>query len=100
MVRFEDLIFHAKEVTTTVCTCAGGKMKNGDFVYIVDSAKKGVGAHGKMEQRTSFIDAIVRYGKNTNRLTSYTVEDLKFARKSLDRNMMEFFGYQDPKIDL
>jgi hypothetical protein len=97
MVRFEDLIFHAKEVTTNVCTCAGGKMKKGDFVYIVDSAKKGVGAHGKMEQRTSFIDAIVRYGKDTNRLVSYTVEDLKFSRKSLDRNMMEFFGYLDPK---
>jgi hypothetical protein len=75
-------------------------MKKGDFVYILDSAKKGASAHGKMELRTSFIDAIVRYGRDTNRLTTYMVEDLKFARKTLDRNMMEFFAYLDPTMDL
>jgi hypothetical protein len=48
IVRFEDLVFHAKETTRQVCECAGGKlMTRNKFQYIVDSAKKGVGAHGK-----------------------------------------------------
>ena len=91
IVRFEDLVFHAKEVTTTVCHCAGGEMKP-KFTYIVNSAKKGAAAHGK--DRTSFVDAIIRYGKDTNRLNSMTPEDLEFARASLDPNLMEFFNYQ------
>jgi hypothetical protein len=99
IVRFEDLIFSAKEVTTTVCKCAGGNMKEQDFVYIVDSAKKGVGAHGAQSQRTSFIDAIVRYGKDADRLAGLTPADIEFARKSLDRNLIELFGYLDPPED-
>jgi hypothetical protein len=99
IVRFEDLIFHAKEVTTAVCECAGGEMKKQDFMYIVDSAKKGLGAHGKLSQRTSFIEAIIRYGKDTGRLSGMTPEDIEFARKSLDRDLVEFFGYLDPPQD-
>jgi hypothetical protein len=49
IVRFEDLVFHAKETTRQVCECAGGQMMGKKFYYIVDSAKKGVGAHGKGE---------------------------------------------------
>lgn len=94
IVRFEDLIFHAKNVTETVCQCAGGEMKNHGFQYIVDSAKKGVGAHGKMEERTSMIQAIIRYGKDSSRLSGFKEEDLEFARKNLDPKLMEFFGYQ------
>lgn len=48
MVRFEDLVFHPKEVTKQVCECAGGQMMNKKFSYIVESAKKGKGAHGKV----------------------------------------------------
>lgn len=50
MVRFEDLVFHPKETTTAVCECAGGQMMNRKkFGYIVESAKKGKGAHGKVK---------------------------------------------------
>jgi hypothetical protein len=49
LVRFEDLVFHPEETTKTVCECAGGKMRrDGTFHYVVDSAKKGIGAHGKV----------------------------------------------------
>jgi hypothetical protein len=99
IVRFEDLIFHAKEVTMAVCECAGGEMKEQDFMYIVDSAKKGLGAHGKQSQRTSFIEAIIRYGKDKGRLSGMSPEDIEFARKSLDRDLVEFFGYLDPPQD-
>jgi hypothetical protein len=48
MVRFEDLVFHPKETTRKICECAGGEMRRTKFNYIVESAKKGVGAHGKV----------------------------------------------------
>jgi hypothetical protein len=51
LVRFEDLVFHPKETTTAVCKCAGGEMMNKQFSYIVESAKKGKGAHGKVRDR-------------------------------------------------
>jgi hypothetical protein len=53
MVRFEDLVFHPRETTQKVCECAGGQlMRKNKFIYIVDSAKKGVGAHGKVRVMT------------------------------------------------
>jgi hypothetical protein len=48
LVRFEDLVFHPKETTTAVCECAGGRIIPRKFSYIVESAKKGIGAHGKV----------------------------------------------------
>jgi hypothetical protein len=99
IVRLEDLIFHTKEVTTTVCRCAGGEMKKQDFVYIVESAKYGRGGHGAQSKQTSYIDAIVRYGKDTGRLSGLTPEDIEFARNTLDRELMKFFGYLDPPHD-
>ena len=94
IVRFEDLIFHAKDVTTTVCHCAGGEMTK-EFIYIVDSAKKGTpGAHGSKKDRTSFVDAIIRYGKDTDRLNGFTPDDVEFARRNLNLKLMNLFGYQ------
>jgi hypothetical protein len=93
IVRFEDLIFHAKEVTTQVCNCAGGTMQP-RFSYIQNSAKKGTpGAHGKDGEKTSFIDAIVKYGKETSRLDGFTADDIAFARSHLNLKLMDLFGY-------
>lgn len=91
-VRYEDLLFHPKNVTETVCFCAGGKMNKGNFKYVVDSAKKGKGAHGKV--RTGYIDAIIKYGSDRNRYNGYGKADLKYAREHLDETMMREFGYQ------
>jgi hypothetical protein len=94
IIRFEDLIFHARNVVTTVCHCAGGEMTE-EFTYIVNSAKKGTpGVHGKKEDRTSFIDAIIRYGKDTDRLNGFTPDDIEFARRNLNLKLMDLFGYQ------
>jgi hypothetical protein len=94
LVRFEDLIFHAKEVTTKVCECAGGTMQP-KFTYITNSAKKGTpGAHGSKQDRTSFIDALVRYGKDTDRLNGFTKEDIEFARSNLNLELMGLFSYE------
>lgn len=99
MVRFEDLIFHPKEVVQAVCECAGGDLKHGrdglGFQYIVQSAKVTEG-HGK--DKTGYIDAMVRYGTDRYRWKSggMTDEDRQFATDYLNRELMEQFGYQYP----
>jgi hypothetical protein len=91
-VRYEDLLFFPKEVTETVCKCAGGSMNPGKFMYQVDSAKKGKGAHGNV--RTGYVDAIIKYGSERHRYNGYFPEDLKYAREHLDVAMMQEFGYK------
>ena len=48
IVRFEDLQFHAKEMISLVCECAGAVPKdpNAEFTYIVDVGKGGAGHSG------------------------------------------------------
>lgn len=91
-VRYEDLLFHPKLVTETVCKCAGGVMNGDKFSYVVDSAKKGLGAHGSV--RTGYIDAIIKYGSERHRYNGYHPEDLIYAREHLDPALMEDFGYK------
>jgi hypothetical protein len=91
-VRYEDLLFHPKAVAETVCHCAGGTMNRGKFQYVVDSAKKGIGAHGSV--RTGYVDAIIKYGSDRSRYKGYYPEDLVYTRENLDPILMEEFGYQ------
>ena len=87
----EDLVFHPKEVTKTVCECAGGELKP-KFTYIVNSAKKGDAAHGK--ERTSYVDALVKYGSERGRYDGFEEADLEFVKHSLDPKLLELFGYR------
>jgi hypothetical protein len=112
MVRFEDLIFHPETVTRTVCECFGGRLdvdgpdaqyekeeRHGhhaapQFVYIVDSAKKGA-VHGST--KTGYVDAMIRYGTDRgDRWQNWTADDLQFARQYLDPTLMRMFGYRLP----
>jgi len=94
LVRYEDLLFFPKETVTTVCECAGGSMKkNGEFKYIVSSAKKGEAAHGKMSERTGYIDAIVKYGTDEHRYDGFHEEDLQYVRDNINDEYMSIFGY-------
>lgn len=71
---------------------------DGTFVYIVDSAKKGDGAHGKV--RTGYIDAIMKYGSEKNRYKDYKFQrDLEYIRDNVDPFLMEVMGYppSDPE---
>ena len=94
IVRYEDLLFHTKEVTQQVCTCAGGEMSPFSFKYIVGTAKRGVTAHGS--DRTGFVEALIKYGKADKRAAKFTDRDLEFARENLDPEMMQLFGYKHP----
>ena len=96
IVRFEDVIFHPKLVTKTVCECAGGAMnEHQPFKYIVDSAKKGR-AHGAEGQKTSYVDALVKYGTEAGRYKGFAAADLEYARQHLDPDLMRLFGYRYP----
>jgi hypothetical protein len=98
MVRFEDIIFHPKQITQTICECAGGQLHtNQPFIYVVDSAKKGA-AHGT--DKTSYVDALVKYGTERGRYTGFTRDDLQYALKHLDPDLMRLFGYHYPTTDV
>jgi len=93
LVRIEDLIYHPEETTEIVCKCAGGAMReDGKFVYIVNSAKKGERAHGKV--RTGMVDAIIKYGTFQKRYEGYFSHiDLKYIRDHVDPELMEMMKY-------
>ena len=93
IVRFEDLIFHPKKVTKIACECAGGQLNKHPFRYQVESAKKGI-AHGK--EKTSYVDALIKYGTEHGRYKGYEEADLDFAKDHLDSHLMEIFGYKYP----
>jgi hypothetical protein len=96
LVRYEDLVFHPEETTRQVCQCAGGKLRPRKFRYIVNSAKKGVAAHGT--ERTGYIDAILRYGTEARRYDGYTsAADLQYIHDHVDPMLMELTRY--PAID-
>jgi len=100
VVRFEDLLFHARNVTTQVCKCAGGALRmDGSFRYVLESAKRGPNAHGPMEARTGFLKALTKYGKAVHRLDGFRKTDIAYAREHLDPTMMDFFRYVHPSED-
>lgn len=66
--------------------------RDGKFGYIVNSAKKGVSAHGKI--RTGMVDAIIKYGSDKKRYSSYTsTKDLEYIRDNVDPELMRLMGY-------
>ena len=98
IVRFEDLVFHAVEVITEVCHCAGGVMKstsnNSTFQYVVGSTK--TGEHGHKIGSTGLIEAMIKYaGKDSeHRYDQMTSADFAFAKKTLaSTKLMEEYGY-------
>jgi len=94
MVRFEDLIFHTKNVTTQICACAGGVLRDDrPFFHIVDSAKQGPG-HGKI--RTGMADAWVKYGTPMPPRNHFSHTDAKAARLFLNAELMDVFAYPHP----
>ena len=97
IIRFEDLVFHPKQLTKIVCECAGGSMRDdGTFQYIVESAKKGESAHGKV--RTGYVDAIIKYGSELKRYHKYRwKQDLEYIRDHVDSELMQLMRY--PSID-
>lgn len=89
IIWMEDLVLHARNVTTQVCQCVGGTIKS-DFQYIVDSAKPSHCRSGN----SSLVDVILRYGKFEEWTSRMTNEDLELAQTALNPKLMDSFGYQ------
>jgi len=98
MVRFEDVLFFAKNVTAQACACMGGTLLP-KFQHIRKSAKKGK-VHG--QDKTTLLDSLLRYGPNHAKeqwLKGMTPEDLTFAKQVLDHEIMDTFGYEHPQSE-
>jgi hypothetical protein len=96
MVRYEDVLFYPRELITRICTCAGGvTAPPHEFTYFVNSAKWGPG-HGKEEQKTSLISAMMKYANVAKRIKGYTKEDLQLAHEALSEDLMIAFQYNRP----
>ena len=94
IVRFEDLLIHAKTVVTQACHCFGGEIiDNDNFKYQTESAKANVGAH---RGSSGFVEALLQYSNADNRTQLFTTDDLLFAKRVLNKTMMEMFHYSTP----
>lgn len=92
IVRMEDLIFHGKQVTETLCKCGGGSPRQPQFQHISQSAKLGTAQHGS--DKTSLVEAMIRYGTDEHRLNGMTSKDLEVTRDILDERLMKLFDYK------
>ena len=88
MIRFEDFLFHGKEVMDMVCKC-GGAHQSSRFTYLVDEAK-----WSHKHAQNNMVSAMVKYGTDGGRYQNMTHEDLEFAHTALNRDLVKAFGYQ------
>lgn len=95
IIRFEDLLLHARAVITEICRCYGGTLVNETHIqYIATSAKKP--EHGHSGATSGFVEALLLYSNATNRVKSFTREDLLFANKTLNQTIMTLLSYSQP----
>ncbi|KAL7522391.1 hypothetical protein ACHAWX_007075 [Stephanocyclus meneghinianus] len=93
-VRFEDVLFHAEHVVTTVCSCVGGHITNkGKFRYLEQSAKVNNGTHAGAN---GLVSSILRYGNPKLRLEGWTKLDYDYTQEHLDQDLMDKYGYIRP----
>ena len=94
IVRLEDLVFHAQETTTTICTCVGGEIrKDRPFTYIIDSAKADSPGH---DASVGFIQAWIKYSKEFPPNGGFTKSDYEAAKEALNLDYMGQFHYKHP----
>jgi len=97
IVRFEDILFRPEEVIGVACKCAGGTFRPDEgkkFRYMTDSAKGTTGAHSGAT--AGLESALLLYTSSEKRTLNYSKRDLEQSRKSLDKDIMNFFHYADP----
>lgn len=92
LVRFEDMLLHAPAIAKKIADCVG--LDTADrFTYQIDSAKK----HGS---HTNFVKAVLKSGDVYARLKSFTADDLEYAAKHLDADLMSAMHYSIPTTPL
>jgi hypothetical protein len=93
MIRFEDVLFHGKEVMDMVCKCAGAQQPS-RFTYLVDEAK-----WDHKHAQNNMVSAMVKYGTDSRRYQNMTREDLEFTHAALNHDLINVFGYQAHPMD-
>lgn len=89
-VRFEDVIFNAEQVMSSVADCAGLLVRQPYSVMIKPS--KG---HGNS---SGLLSAMIKYGTDAGRSNGLLSEDLEYSEKVLDKELMALFHYERPKL--
>ena len=93
-VRMEDLVFYPKETITTVCECAGGKIRTGQsFKYIEQSAKADSPGH---DASTGLYQAWIKYSKSPELNGGLSELDYLSTKVALNQTLMDLFGYRHP----
>lgn len=96
IVRLEDMVFHARETTETICTCVGGVMEESrPFKYVLDSAKADSRGH---DTSTGFIQAWIKYSKDMPLNGGFTKADFEASKEALNSNYMEQFHYNHAEL--
>jgi hypothetical protein len=88
MFRFEDLLFHGPFIMRRIAECAGVSVP--DTFHFQTGSAKGHGSHA------TFLDAIIKTGDLKKRIRNFTPEDLVYASKHLDPDLMRIFRYNVP----
>lgn len=93
MIRFEDTLFHGRQVMKQVCECGGGELVATDrHFYLLDEAK-----WQHKHAQNNMISAMIKYGTDAGRYRNMTNDDLDFARRHLDPSLLDLFHYQSAK---
>ena len=90
IVRLEDMLLRPREVVAKIAECAGAAVAaEANFTVHSGSAKK----HG---QPSDLRTAIAKSANATDRVVGFTPEDLRYAARHLDDELMKIFHYQLP----
>ena len=93
MIRFEDILFHTEEVITQVCKCGGGTLINNKNGIVLDGGNAKAAHHNGSN---GLLGAMLRYGKHEKRIENFTKGDVSYAKDTLDKGLMDLFGYSNP----
>lgn len=94
MVRMEDLVVHTKVTISSICECAGGRIRSDrPFTYIVESAKKDSPGH---DTSIGLAEAIIKYSQPLQVEAGFTHDDYEAAYETIGQQLMDAFGYYHP----
>lgn len=90
MVRFEDMLFMPGMIVKQMAACAGVDLS--PTFHFQTGSSKGHGSH------TSFVNAITKTGDAVRRSAGLTDDDMAYAAKHLDPELMRTFSYTMPSL--
>jgi hypothetical protein len=87
LIRYEDTIFHAKQVFTAISECAGmPQTTDHPFRPKLETAKS--------DTSSDLVKALIKNGRREGRTSRMVREDLAYAAQHLDPKLMRLFEYE------